>query len=194
LAQGKEKEVTLYLKSTANATEIIENMRAQMAQSVQCVAPVIEQMQKQMAEQAEHMAPVFQQIQEQMAKQSELVAVALQGVADTSMASLHGGLYETQALVLEAARQDSEIEDHHIRVDEAIIDQLSIIMNRLDKLENKSIQSNPELESLKAELKAQREFIDEHKETFQDIALLRQKGWQAIIEKMEERKGSKDGR
>lgn len=169
-----------------------------MAESLQPATAMIQQMQKQWAEQTQHLTPVIQQIQEQTSESIGKMAAAIQGIADASMTGLHGGLYESQTLIadmaLEDARHDSEVETRHIRLEEAIIDQLNIITRRLDMLENKSVQPYPQLEDMRKQLSDLNQFVERHKQNLEDLQIWKESNIRERIHELDKKEGSHDGR
>jgi len=202
LAQGEEKEVDAHVMPVAGINEIMESVRAQMEASIQQVTPAIEMQQKLilemqqkiMAEQADAIAPVIKQLQEQMSEQAEHVASAMQGFADATMLGLHGGLHETQKLILEEARHDVESEGRHIRLEELTIELLSNITKRLDALEKKPIQPYSELKDLRKQVAEMSNFIEQYKQTIEDLETYSGISLRQAIQKLDKKEGKPDGR
>jgi DNA repair exonuclease SbcCD ATPase subunit len=122
----------------------------------------------------------------------EDIAKSLGQLADAatfSMEGFGGEIYTTRKMMTDLAmadaRRESESEALHNRVEEQIIKQLGIITSRLDALENKPAQPNPELEKLRSDLAKTQKVIDDlnaHRTTLEELEIMRQNKFQKWVQ------------
>jgi chromosome segregation ATPase len=177
LAQRKEKEVD----APPTGRELGEAVDA----AAKCLAIV----QTNLAEVAEAASPIMQRMQESIS--------ALADAANFTVSGFGGEISRTQRLItdlaIEDVRRESEAESRHIQVEEGILDQLANFSKRLDKLENKPVQSNPELEDLRNQVAMMSNFLEQHKQTIEDFQTYSDTKLRQAVQKLDKKEGSHDG-
>lgn len=158
--------------------------------AVEEAAKIIAKVQSDLAKVAESTAPMLQQMAESMS--------AVADAANIGMNGLGGEIHRTQRLIadltVEDVRHESEAESRHIQVEEAIINQLNLITSRLDKLENKPPQPSPELDALKKQVASQNMFLEKHRETIEDLHVLKESKRRQWIHSLDKKEANHDDR
>ena len=134
------------------------------------------------------------------------IAREVQSIAATNIAAIIPALPDLRDIVVRAdasilnavtdlaiadVRRETLSESNHAELEEGIVNQLDIIMSRLDKLENRPPEPNPELESLKKQVAKHGRFLAKNKETIEDLTLWSKTGriqWIRSLDKGERRK------
>jgi uncharacterized coiled-coil protein SlyX len=181
LAKRKEEEVIVDIDLANEATF------SELTKALNVAAEVI-------AASNSSIAEVVREVQATAAANIAAIIPVLPDMRDIVVRADASILNAVTDLAIADVRRETLSESSHSQVEEGIVNQLSIIMSRLDKLENKPSEPNPKLESLKKQVAKHSKFLAKNKETIEDLTLWTKTGriqWIRSLDKGKE--GSHDG-
>ncbi len=94
--------------------------------------------------------------------------------------------------VIEITTTQKRLTSADNEIERALISLVKSILQRLNRIEHTTGIESPELKGLIEKVDAQQQILSDNKETLEEIALLRKKGWDAMIKKFEEKKGKEN--